>query len=67
MDDNGVPLGHWDYNPDTGEWIFDEYPPLADLPQTGVLRWPIPALSASGAMLVALGIYLNRKNKKVEE
>jgi len=63
MDDTGVPRGHWDQNPD-GDWIFTEYPPLADLPQTGVLRWPIPVLSASGAVLVVLGIYINRKGKK---
>jgi hypothetical protein len=36
LDENGTPLGEWRYDPDTGEWIFDEYPPLADtLPQTG--------------------------------
>ncbi|MDR2356054.1 MAG: hypothetical protein LBE16_07640, partial [Clostridiales Family XIII bacterium] len=35
IDENGLPLGEWRRDAN-GQWIFDEYPPLADrLPQTG--------------------------------
>ncbi|MDR1193367.1 MAG: VWA domain-containing protein [Peptococcaceae bacterium] len=36
LDADGVPLGRWTQDPDTGEWIFDEFPPLGafDSPQT---------------------------------
>ena len=31
----GVPLGEWRYDEEQGIWIFDEYPPLSSLPNTG--------------------------------
>jgi hypothetical protein len=35
-DDDGVPMGEWRMDPETGEWIFYEYPlPQGNLPQTG--------------------------------
>jgi hypothetical protein len=39
----------------------------APLPQTGLLRWPIPVLSIAGLFLFSLGwaeIYIRRKNKQ---
>jgi hypothetical protein len=27
LDENGVPLGTWEWNPDTDEWEFDDIPP----------------------------------------
>ncbi|MDR2355810.1 MAG: hypothetical protein LBE16_06410, partial [Clostridiales Family XIII bacterium] len=33
--EDGIPRGEWHLDEETGEWIFDEYPPLTDLPQTG--------------------------------
>jgi len=37
IDDNGVPLGEWHWDDEEVMWIYDEYPPLSDLPvQTGV-------------------------------
>ena len=35
-DEDGVPLGEWRWDPDLEEWIFDEYIPLANMPQTGI-------------------------------
>jgi hypothetical protein len=35
IDDDGTPLGEWYWDEPTDQWIFDEYPPLANLPQTG--------------------------------
>ncbi|MBQ3100741.1 MAG: hypothetical protein IJC50_07105 [Clostridia bacterium] len=39
--------------------------PGGELPQTGMLKWPIPILLVSGAMFVILGMYfLAERNKK---
>jgi hypothetical protein len=35
IDEDGVPLGIWEYDDDEGAWIFDEAVPFALLPQTG--------------------------------
>jgi hypothetical protein len=67
FDEDGVPLGEWRYDPELGEWVFDEFPPLADLPQTGQLRWPIPVLSLSGMILFILGWATYRKRNRAEE
>jgi hypothetical protein len=53
IDENGVPLGIWEYDEDEGAWIFDEEVPLALLPQTGSVMpasgfaylWILPLLS----------------------
>jgi LPXTG-motif cell wall-anchored protein len=33
--DDGAPLGRWEYDEDTGEWIFDPVVPLGEPPATG--------------------------------
>jgi hypothetical protein len=33
--EDGTPLGEWHWDDPTQQWIFYEYPPLGDLPQTG--------------------------------
>jgi fimbrial isopeptide formation D2 family protein len=43
IDENGVPLGEWHWDEEEERWIFDEYPPLDRLPQTGAIakdEWP---------------------------
>ena len=35
FDEDGVPLGRWEWSDDEGMWVLDEFPPLAGLPQTG--------------------------------
>ena len=45
--------------------IPDEEPPLI-LPQTGLLRWPIPVMAMGGVVLVALGAASERKRKSAE-
>ena len=64
FDEDGVPLGRWELDPETGEWIFDAFPPLGEMPQTGVLRWPIPWLSGTGTLLIGFGCVINRKGKR---
>jgi hypothetical protein len=39
--------------------------PLGDnLPQTGQLRWPVPVLTALGALLFIIGWRLNRRRNE---
>jgi hypothetical protein len=33
--EDGTPLGEWYWDDGADQWLFDEYPPLGDLPQTG--------------------------------
>jgi hypothetical protein len=61
IDENGVPIGEWHWDDDEGQWIFDKYPPLA---QTGQLRWPVPVLGVSGALLFFLGLFLNKRRER---
>lgn len=67
LDDNGAPLGEWRWDPDLNKWVFDEYPPLAiiDLPQTGTLKWPVPAFAGAGILLVAAGYFINRRKPQL--
>ena len=59
LDDDGVPLGRWDWDPDEEMWIFDEFPPLAGLlPKTAdtaapmqLFIWLVFSLSGMGAIL----------------
>ena len=64
FDDDGVPLGRWEWDEDEEMWIFDPFPPLGEMPQTGVLRWPIPVLSGSGTFLIGFGCIINRRGRK---
>jgi hypothetical protein len=66
VDDDFIPLGQWIYDPELDQWIFEEFPPLAELPQTGQLRWPVPALTALGALLFIIGLALNRRRTREE-
>lgn len=67
IDEDEVPLGEWIYDPEEEIWIFEESPPLANLPQTGVLRWPIPVLSALGSITTLSGLFIIMKEKKKNE
>ena len=55
-----------DTEPTTTTTATPTPPPASDdkLPQTGMLKWPIPILCVSGAMLVILGIYFLTDSKK---
>jgi hypothetical protein len=66
VDEDTVPVGQWVYDPDLDRWIFEELPPLAELPQTGQLRWPVPVLISLGAALFVLGFALNRRRTREE-
>ena len=59
--DNPPPGGGKD--PEPTEEIPDEEVPLAVLPQTGLLQWPIPVMAAAGLLLVAVGLLSERKRR----
>jgi pilin isopeptide linkage protein len=72
LDEDGTPLGEWHYDDETGEWVFDAYPPpLSNLPQTGcngIPAYTFPLLGASlflllGASLFGAGAALRRRSK----
>ena len=68
LDPDGVPLGQWDpKDDDPGSLIFDPFPPLANLPQTGQLRWPIPVLSCFGMLMAITGVIVVKRHEKNEE
>lgn len=62
--DGGFTEENPEENPDE---IPDEEPPLAVLPQTGLLQWPIPVMAAAGLLLVMLGMLSERKRKVQNE
>lgn len=65
-DDENSPTGAWHQDPDTGEWIFDEFPPLGGLtPPTGdagLLGWGVAAAGAVTA--IAFIVKPRRRRKK---
>lgn len=67
FDENGTPLGEWTYDEELDEWIFDEFPPLGNLPLTGYLaqnnRWLYLVLFSVLALTTLLGAqFLSERN-----
>ncbi|MDR3277149.1 MAG: LPXTG cell wall anchor domain-containing protein, partial [Oscillospiraceae bacterium] len=60
FDDDGTPLGEWRWDEDTGEWIFDPYVPLGDLPSTGDSGAP-PWMALTVAAVFGAAMVLTRK------
>ncbi|HCC34532.1 MAG TPA: hypothetical protein DEQ02_02385 [Ruminococcaceae bacterium] len=55
LDEDGVPLGRWTWDPARGVWIFDEFPPLGNLPQSGSESASVvPVVSAVGAFFIVM-------------
>lgn len=46
--------------------IPDPNVPLEELPQTGLLQWPVPIMAMAGLLLFALGWVTDRKAKKAD-
>ena len=65
--DNPPPDNPSPDNPPPGE-PFPEIPPLSpdhpdpQLPQTGLLQWPVPLLTAGGLLLIAAGVRKKQKD-----
>ena len=47
--------------------IPEEEPPLAELPQTGLLQWPIPVMAVIGVLLMMIGIVSEKRRKNQME
>lgn len=62
-----VPLVDISEFPDEPEIeILEEDVPLTNLPQTGLLWWPVPVMAAAGIVLVIFGVRSNRKAERDE-
>ena len=48
---------------DPYEEIPEEEPPLAVLPQTGLLQWPVPVMAMAGLLLFAVGFASEKRRK----
>jgi len=59
-----TPSGDYAPDPEIDDLTFNLIPPLRALPQTGVLRWPIPFLSALGSAMMLSGMLVHRRDKK---
>ena len=61
---DGLPLGEWLWDELLEEWIFGEFAPLADLPQTGDTGIPAYLFILTGLSLSVAGIILYNKTKE---
>ena len=70
LDEEGVPLGKWDWDDNTGEWVFEDFTtPLSGMPQTGISSSAIFFYIVMIAiLLLCSGLVLmhikSKKNKK---
>ena len=64
LDEDGVPLGEWRWDEEMEEWIFDEFPPLGSLPQTGAAGITAMALLAACGSSLGFGLSVRRGAKR---
>ena len=57
---DGSPLGKWEWDDEEEIWVFDPFPPLAALPDTGLDVIPVCLLVLFGAGLVLAGLFIRR-------
>ena len=67
--EDGTPRGEWVWDDVQEKWIFDEYPPLGGIPDTGVQRIPLylPLLMVSSLVGVGAAIVGLRVQKRREK
>ena len=64
---DAIPLGEWHWDEDEQIWIFDPYPPLGAMPQTGANKTVALWITAFGAAAIGAGIALRiRKARKAK-
>ena len=61
FDEDGTPLGEWHWDDYEEMWVFDEYPPLAGLPQTGDVGVPLYVMILLGCSMIGVGIMLGQR------
>jgi len=64
VDEDGTPLGEWHYDEELGEWIFDKYPPLGTLPNTGDTGTPAYLFLLIGLSVLGMGLTLRIVTRK---
>jgi hypothetical protein len=64
FDEDGTPKGEWHWDDNTGEWIYDEYPPLGEMPRTGDagVAVYVPLLLGSVVTLVIVALTDKKKS-----
>ena len=73
IDDLGTALGEWRYNDEEEQWIFDPYPPMADMefleemPHTGDSLGSAFLYTLAGLTLMLFLLSTERKRRGVEE
>ena len=66
-DPEGVPVGRWDWDDEEETWVFDPFPPLAELPATGLETIKSALFAALGVGLLSAGTVMRLKVKRKTE
>ena len=66
IDEDGVPLGRWEWNDEEEMWIFDEDIPLGSIPNTGDSGVPVHLFFLMGISLIGIGVVLGSGRRKAE-
>jgi hypothetical protein len=66
IDEVGNQIGRWYYDYGLSRWVYETLDYQSRLPQTEVLRWPIPVLAVIGTLMIGVGIYIIRKAENVD-
>ena len=64
FDELGVPLGRWEWDDEEEMWIFDPFPPLGEMPQTGANSKTHILLLALGLPILGAGVVLRLGNPR---
>ena len=71
IDENNIPLGYWKFDVAQNKWFFEKLEANSstaalakELPQTGLLRWPIRVLLIFGIIVLLAGFIIIIKNKR---
>ncbi|MDR1117451.1 MAG: DUF5979 domain-containing protein [Oscillospiraceae bacterium] len=64
IDEDGTPLGKWTYDEEEEEWVYEEYPPLGNLPVTGGAEMNFMLLV--GGALTGVTVLHRRKKYRVK-
>jgi LPXTG-motif cell wall-anchored protein len=61
LDEDGIPLGIWKWDPEEEEWIFDDEIPLGNMPKTDGSQLPAFMLIILGLGMILAGFFLKRR------
>ena len=68
LDEDGIPLGRWVYDPEEEMWMYDEFPPLGyNLPKAGEPDNYSHLFALLGVCLIGLGLSLKFRQDKLKK